>query len=441
MAQQENKTLKGLAAARLRIENVQLEDAKFAKPAISYNDFIPDSVYEKLPTMLREVCSIFLEKRERDIFLTGALTVFSGCFPNLYAVNSVENKKVTPNLLSFIIAPPASGKGALGYSRRLMTSIKQFFEETNQNGHILIPANISTAGLVEILDQNGGAGVMIESEIDTLVIANKQDWGNYSDLLRKSFENEPYSLYRKKNSTYIEVNEVKFSFAVSGTFGQFKSLMKSSENGLFSRGCYYIFEDFNENLKVFGRLSTRKDIVDQFAEYAETAKNYFQLMLETGLINVTFSEADLLRIQNALNPEFQKNMEVKVLQGCIIRSAIIIQKIATVLECLFRCESSKLANTLICSEISLNIAIDLGLLYLNHAYKAFKILPAIPSNILSVNEQTLLDALPTGEFTRSVAIDIGESVGIKSRAIASILKSLVSLGLLKQPVWGRYIKK
>jgi len=56
-------------------------------------------------------------KRERDIFLTGALVILSGSL--LKVEGLYDRNRQFPNLFGFIIAPAASGKGALRYAKIL----------------------------------------------------------------------------------------------------------------------------------------------------------------------------------------------------------------------------------------------------------------------------------------------------------------------------------
>ena len=72
---------------------------------------IPQSVYDNLPPILFESCQVFTQERERDTFLTGALAILSGCLPNVSGLYS--GSVIYPSLFSFILAPAASGKGAL----------------------------------------------------------------------------------------------------------------------------------------------------------------------------------------------------------------------------------------------------------------------------------------------------------------------------------------
>ena len=174
-----------------------------ATSATNNLNFIPQSVFNNLPPLLKDACNLFNDKYERDVFLHGALAVLGGSFHKLFAFDDVNKKKVATNLFSFIVAPPASGKGALNYSKRLMDEIKVSFANQNKKlgvktkSQLSIPANNSSSGLIDMLNQNEGVGVMVESEIDTLVNATKQDWGSYCHGVRYAWENESCSLNRK----------------------------------------------------------------------------------------------------------------------------------------------------------------------------------------------------------------------------------------------------
>ena len=85
-------------------------------PQETTSPYIPEYIYDVLPPTLKEACNVF-KGREKDVFLTAALSVISGGLHNVYGLYS--NDKVFPNLFSFVVALPASGKGAMKYSRQL----------------------------------------------------------------------------------------------------------------------------------------------------------------------------------------------------------------------------------------------------------------------------------------------------------------------------------
>jgi hypothetical protein len=78
---------------------------------------IPEEVYDQLPKLLMESCSVFKNPRLKDLFLTSTLGVLSGCLPNIHGIYG--GKKVYPNLYTFILAPPAQGKGIMSCAQDL----------------------------------------------------------------------------------------------------------------------------------------------------------------------------------------------------------------------------------------------------------------------------------------------------------------------------------
>lgn len=423
-------------------------DNSSANSAIEGNDYIDQFVYDNLPKLLKESCNIFNDRYEKDVFLLGALSVLGGCFHRLFAYNNVDKKKVAANLLAFIVAPPASGKGVLNYSRKLADGIKNTFAANSKTlgskgtNKLFTPANSSASGLIQLLKQNEGVGIMVESEIDTLINANKQDWGHYSDILRNAFDNEKASLYRKTEKEYIELENLKMSLAISGTPGQFKTLMFSVENGLFSRGCYYVFDNSNSPLTCFGRTNnvTGKDLDEQFADFANIANDYYNQHLQHDKVQVVFNEQQLSEIQDSLKNELARIVSITELRANINRSFTIALKIATLLTFLKECETGSLTDKVICSDIALKTAINLMQANLKHSYKAYELLPTRNRTLLKVNEQRLFSELPS-EFTRAQAVQIGGKIGIGERTIDSCLKTFKDKGLVDVTGKGKYKKK
>ena len=127
---------------------------------------------------------------------------------------------------------------------------------------LYIPGNASVAALLECIKDNGGKGVIMETEADTLTSSTEQSWGDFSHLLRQAFHHEAVLLARKEGK--VRIDEPKLSIVLTGTSGQLKRLVKSTENGLFSRFIFYVF---------------RSDAgwIDQFSQ----EKNQYHSMIST----------------------------------------------------------------------------------------------------------------------------------------------------------------
>ena len=95
--------------------------------------------------------------------------------------------------------------------------------------------------MIKHLEDNDGMGCICETEADTLTNTLKQDWGGYSDVLRKGFHAEIISKSRMTDLDYSEIKEPKFSVAITGTPNQLDTLITSIQDGLFSRFIFYSF--------------------------------------------------------------------------------------------------------------------------------------------------------------------------------------------------------
>ena len=69
-----------------------------------------EEIYQNLPESLKELTNPFQE-RERDIVLLSTLGVLSACLPKVYGI--YDSNRYSPHLYLLIIAPAASGKGAM----------------------------------------------------------------------------------------------------------------------------------------------------------------------------------------------------------------------------------------------------------------------------------------------------------------------------------------
>ncbi|MDP1809795.1 MAG: DUF3987 domain-containing protein [Sediminibacterium sp.] len=246
---------------------------------------IPKAVYENLPLQLAKGCINFSSSREKDMFLTSALVLISGCLPKYYGL--YDNRKIFFNMYAMIVAPPASGKGVLLHAQQYVEQIKmkmknEYYEKLkiwklskNENNvkeklsttkveipepvfsRLVVPANSSCAAFIHSLHNSNGSGIIYETEADSLANTLKQEWGNYTDILRKAFHHEPITYSRKEGTVEIDISEPKLSVLLSGTFNQVSAMgLASPTNGLQSRFVFYLFEAIPMFKKVSPKMST-----------------------------------------------------------------------------------------------------------------------------------------------------------------------------------------
>lgn len=237
--------------------------------ATAYPPTFPATLYEALPDYLRRCCEHFTG-HERAVMLLGTLAVLSGCFPAVGG--TYGRRRAGLNLFAFIIAPAASGKGALAFARRLAWPWHSRLVEESRARRaeyelelaaqrsagkgkaptaelsapprklLYMPANTTAAALFTALAENNGRGIICETEADTLSGALGSDFGSFGDVLRKAFHHEPVALLRKTDRQYLDLAHPAISIALTGTPGQLPRLMPTAEDGLVSRFLFYRFE-------------------------------------------------------------------------------------------------------------------------------------------------------------------------------------------------------
>lgn len=435
----------------------------------------PADVYENLPRLLQKGCEHF-EGRERDVFLISALAVVSGCMENVSG--TYDHHTIYPNVYTFTVAPAASGKGALSFARELAMAAHRKMLATNERNRdaykaeleeyhaakriwkksstssepkmpkppefkiLYIPGNSSAAAVIGHLQQSKGIGIICETEADTLTQSLKQDWGNYSDMLRKAFHHEPVTYSRKTNNEYLEVEKPRLSIALTGTPSQVPGLITSAEDGLFSRFIFYTFKASSKWRDVSPK--TKVDLNEHFVELSEEVHRMIQFL---GTCQTTF---ELTKLQwkdfNSLFNDWLNEVNAfksEDASSIIIRLGPIAFRIAMVLSAIRKFEKGVTSINITCDDIDLLVVFELARVFKEHALAMFESLPKSPGFTLRKNNKKFYEALPnTKIFTRKEALLTGEELGIKERTVDGYLAILVANDFLEQATKpGDYRKK
>ncbi|MFC5271386.1 DUF3987 domain-containing protein [Adhaeribacter terreus] len=425
---------------------------------------IPSEVYDKLPKFLEKNCLIFDTEREKDVFLTGALTILSGCLNSVMGVYGQKN--VYPNLNCFIIAPPASGKGTFVYAKILGNALHDKLVEESQkqkrkydavlrqteppkqldlfeNGKppfkiLFIPGNSSSSAIINHLVEGDGKGIFCETEADTLANSINQDWGNFSDLLRKAFHHEDISLSRKGNDVYSSIKNPRLSVALTGTPEQVLGIIPSAENGLFSRFIFYSFKvkpiwrsvapkPGQQNLTEYFNLQSLE--VLKMAEYLEDHPTHF---------NLTAKQWAELDKQFTTWTEEVNDLLGDEAVGTVFRLGLIQFRIAMILSAIRKYENKLKDLDLLCVDDDFKTSSILVEVYKEHALLMFSKLPQ-RGNISKRMINQFFDALPS-KFKREDAVNIGQRVEIMPRTVDKYLNELLLSNKLKRSKLGIYNK-
>ena len=240
------------------------------------------------PAFLQTIMDCGDSPAQRDILLLGAVTVLGSTINRLVSFVYGRKKKY-PCLQVFVTAPPASGKGALTWVRRLAEPIHNALMDTYQEKMktyhlekakwdtlgkekantpepeqphlkmLLIAGDNTGTGIQENLMDSGGVGLICETEADTVSTAIGSDHGHWSDLLRKCFDHDRLAYNRRTNHEYRECNITFLCLLLSGTPAQIAPLIPSTENGLFSRQLFYYMPAINEWEDQFSGADTDYD--------------------------------------------------------------------------------------------------------------------------------------------------------------------------------------
>lgn len=447
------------------------------QPAEDYlknTPLIPVELYLQMPYIIREGADVFLLPRERDVFLTGALAILSGCLPGVKGV--YDGQEVFPNLYSFALAPAASGKGALKFAKMLAdayhnfilqasldseTRYKQELAEHKARQHaknrkdtsveeppqqppfevVFIPANTSYAKILSHLEQNEGCGIICETEADTMGNVFKQDWGGYSDMLRKAFHHERISSSRKSNNEFIEVNNPRLSVALSGTPAQVTGLIASSEDGLFSRFLFYAFK-VEQQWKDVSPSANRVNLTEHFKSLSDEVFRMVQF-LQSEDTSIGLSDEQWKQL-NATCTTWLKDVTHftgEEAASIVKRLGLLIYRIAMLFTALRKFENAESATTLICTDADFTTALQLAEIYLQHGLLMYNNLPKQSEETHfrgSDNKRKFFAALPD-EFTRQQAVSIGSQFGMSARSVDAFLRTLLG-SRLEQPKTGHYKK-
>ena len=434
--------------------------------------YLPNEIFDKLPEILKEGSRVFSEKRERDVFFTGAISILSGCISKVSG--GYRGKKQYANLFSFVIAPAASGKGSLTYSKdlgtkyheRLVAESKEALIEYNIKEQdykkkltnkaidtadleppikppfkvLYIPANTSSSRVIQHLIDSDEIGVFCETEADSMGNVLKQDWGGYSDLLRKAFQHEPISLSRKTENEFSEIKAPRLSVALAGTPGQVLNLIKSAEDGLFSRFLFYSFQSevvwIDANEKMNG-----VNLTEHFEYLSIKTLNLVDYLEQLGEVDFKLTEQQWAEL-NTFGKKWLTNLSTfisKDLAGTVKRLGLILFRVSMLLTTLRNFDDGINSNTFICATEDFKIALSLVETYLQHSVTMFIKLPKSGD----VTDQVLkkyFNKLPL-KFRRKDAVRIANSnFQIKERTADTYLLKLVNAKYIEKIKSGFYQK-
>jgi len=231
---------------------------------------------------------------------------------------------------------------------------------------VFIPANASNASIIKHLQNNEGRGIICETEADTMGQAFKNDWGSYSDLLRKTFHNEKISITRKTNYEYFEINTPHLSVALSGTPKQIQNIIQSAEDGLFSRNIFYVFKTEAKWLDP----SPEGNLVNLTEHFAILSQNVYNMVnyLDNSETEIHLSPQQWAKLNTAFTEYLiQINAFVSSdAQSVVKRLGLILFRICMVFTAIRKFQAKETAKDVQCLDEDFDTAMAIIRVYLKH---------------------------------------------------------------------------
>ena len=471
-------------------------DESFDKSPIKNNEYVKHETptfdtqrVEKLPKIFKMLFKRFEDERERDVSIIGLLSLLGAILDGYNVIH--QNKRYLTNLFTVISAPFASGKGVLNIIRNIGNPLnrtlaeisrerykkyqdelqyyKENFKDNPELTEPVIPimprlffgGDMSTASFKDQLVMTNGAGMMFDTEADTITSTLSAEWGDYSVLLRKGLSNETIEFDRKNISR--EISKPYVSGLISGTVGALLRLIPNSEDGLFSRLIYYVFDKeptFAQDAFDYKLVDKYDNQEKELSEIIENTFFYFDNMKKKyQTIEFYWDESYQIRLLDTYRNWLNSHLAIIGAAGSrvLFRLGNMATRIAAILTVFRLMENGEIINPhnldilfenqskvrITCTEEDFDATMHLMDIIRQHTFHVYENLSEDqqnkPMKSLKTHQINFLEAL-SKEFQRKEAVDIGGKQGIKERTVDKHLKTFVDLKILARDDKGGYMK-
>lgn len=459
---------------------------------------------KNLPEPIKDMLSIYEKPKKKglqeqfnrlqDMVILTILTVLSSAMMKFSFYS--RGSHYYPSLMSVIVAMAGSGKSIIEPVFELISPIHKEFREMfmamrksfkeqelkmkfkSKKEHkesfpkilekpsqlfFRIPADSTYAAFMKSLAVMKGIGIILDTEIDTMLNSFKSEMGDYSVFLRKNFKHEFHSYTRKTDDEYFEISNPRFSVALSGTLSQMKNFLNEVLSGLYSRFCIY----WNPSLpKWEDEEYHEEEPLDEKEHYKRFGEHVARLyhFLEKRMNDVKF------KITKEQLKKFNKNfanlhatyvaLDGADISATIFRMSVICRRIAMIFAMsrllYFKEEEMEKAlesGVIICSDIDFDNAMKITLALSEHASAYFEHITGMndeveidltENNDFNLNDDRLnnaVNALPNGkQMTTKEIIDIFISNNIPASTASKDIRRLCKKYILKKIEHGIYIK-
>lgn len=449
------------------------------KPEAKLPDYLPapsfsQDICDSLPDFLKKVACKADNEKEADILILGTIACISAVLPNYSGV--YDEVTIYANLCYYLTAYASSGKGRQGLCRLIVKPIHdELLEERkrlqeqyemdmlqyDRDKHdkkktgilkprkpaqkmLILPGDTSATAVIQIMHDNDGTALIFETEGDTLATSFKSDYANYSTNFRNAFHHEPFGFHRRGDDEHVEVDVPKLSTVLSGTPDQIKTLIKTPENGLFSRFAFYYLESNLEFKNVFKRTSG-ESLNKYFASLGQEYLEFYHELQKAHPLEFSLTPQQEEKFLDYFS-ESQTELFIDFGEGILAtirRMGIICYRLAMILTALRIMETGDFYSNPVCADQDFDSALKISSVLLQHSTKVFCELFGEKQRprLSSVDEKRLYNALPT-EFGRPDYIKAARELKINERtAEGYVSKFCGKMGLVERLGYGKYRKK
>ena len=438
------------------------------RPLVGLADVKPDAI-RMLPAMLRELCGHYAAGTERTVALTSALAVLSGIMPRVRVAHG--DKEYAPHLMFCLVARSGGGKAIMDQAATLAGKVDQTVRREAEyereawererasvkrgqpflggpkpfRRSALIPADTSKSYILRAAAAGGETSLMVETEIDTLTNALGQEYGGFTDFVRKAFHHETYRGGRlgDGDGDLMVIEDPMLAMAISGTWDQFENLYRDSvDNGFFNRFCFVV-----ANLpRVYRTQRPGPSTWERQAWYSRARADVLELWntlrSRPTPLTVHIPDEGWDRIDAAYGPAYDRAAESPLADRAlpfVQRSALMCARLTAVLTILrawehnVSLEASDGAH-LTATGYDVALAVHIASVWYEHgAALLTQLTPeARPNPLVSLPDdaRALVEALPDGPFRWADVVAAAESVGMTERKAKRTIQSVQSAGLI-----------
>ncbi|MBR6829596.1 MAG: DUF3987 domain-containing protein [Paludibacteraceae bacterium] len=391
---------------------------------------------QKLPESVQQMISLASTEEEKDIILMATLAAASACVPNLYFNYGPTGKKYYANLQCFILAAAASGKGIANQALEMVRVIDELYP-------MLIAGDSTLAAWYKALEEQGGVGYMHESEGSVITDIWKSGAANYNTALRKVAEHEAISRNRVKGAS--EIKNPRLSMLLTGTFGQYKALVPSVENGYFSRLLTVVIRGSNGFDKRYVSSKGGQSAIPKIV--GQRLLRTYETLMNAGEREWSLTDAQKERLGEHLETEYETLIGLlgDNFHSAVIRMAVQIERIAMVLSAL-RLTSSVVPDDIRmdCSDDDYETAEIIGNRLLLHMAAAYRLIDGdaqdLVPDIKPLDQRRVLFNLLKSEYAHKDLVAEAKTQGISPRTAFRWNEKWLHEGLIAKAEYGVYRK-